>query len=588
MKNKHHKITTCFPAGQKNLRMIKNISALFICLMAITATAQKKKDSINTEIINVVSSYKPTISDAFKSKNVPVIERNQTEKQQLQYEIVSKPIQSVFKPNPGGYKSAKSGKKSEHFSNYIKFGYGNYSTPLVDGFAYKQFKEHETQFFLYNKSSAGGIDGLQLDDTYLTTKLELDYKNTQRNYNWQAGMKYHRDIINWYGIPFEYNQDVIDGIEEKQTYNRFVLNGAIHFNEGHLKDIKASMSSFSDGFSSSEMELKFGSTLEFPLQTNKIVTSLNLDILNGNFKNDYANTEAINYGYFTLGAGAYYPIQKEDLYFSVGAKLAYNNDLENNNSNFHIYPDIKIDYAVVQEIFNIYGGITGGLHQNSFRSIAGINPYVSPTIDIRPTDKSFAGFIGLKGKLSSQINYTLKASYSQENDRLLFRSNQNLSDGAIPVTYGYQAGNSFYALYDNVGTFGLFGELNAELTDDFNVGASLQINSYTMETASEAWNLPPFNAVIHATYAFEKWTAKAELFSKGARKDIQIDNNGAETPIDLDAYVDLNLSTNYHINSKWTAFLDLSNMLNNNYEVYNHYQVQGFQIMLGASYYFDF
>lgn len=568
--------------------MLKNISTFFLCMFAFTATAQKEKDSINTEIINVVSSYKPTISDAFKSKDQPVIERDKTEKQDLQYEIVSKPIQSVFKPNPGGYKSAKLEKKPERYANYIKFGYGNYSTPLIDGFAYKKIKEHETQFLLYNKSSAGGIDGLQLDDTFLTTKLELDYKNTQRNYNWQAGAGYHRNIINWYGIPFEYNQDVIDGIEEKQTYNRFIINGTINFNEGHLKNILASMSSFSDGFSSSEMELKFGSTLEFPLNTHKIVTSIDLDILNGSFKNNYTNTGDINYGFFTLGAGAFYPIQTEDLYFSIGAKLLYNADLENDNGKGHIYPDIKIDYVVVDEIFNIYGGITGDLNQNSFRSIAGQNPYVSPTLDIKPTDKSFATFAGLKGKLSSQIDYNIKASYAQENDKLLFRSNQNLTDGTTGVTFGYEAGNSFYTLYDNVSTFELYGEINAEFTDDLAAGASLQINSYTMDTEAEAWNLPPFIARIYAAYSFDKWTTKAELFSKGERKDLQINSDTTEAPINLDGYVDLNLSTNYRINGNWNAFLDLSNLLNNNYEVYSQYQVQGFQVMIGASYHFDF
>ena len=559
-----------------------------LCLLSFSLSAQTEKDSINTEIINVVSSYKPTISDAFKSKDQPVIERSDTEKQQLEYHIVSKPIRSVFKPNPGGYRSAKLENKANRYNNYLKLGLGNYGTPLVDGFLYKQKEEHEVQFFLYNRSSSGGIDGLQLDDNYLTTKLALDYKNTQQNFNWEAGVGYNRDIINWYGIPFEYDQIVIDGTEEKQTYNQFILNGAIHFNQGHFKDIRASMSSFSDGFDSSEMDLKFGTTIEFPLRSNKIVTAVNLDILNGNFKNDYNNTTEINYGYFRFGTAAIYPIQKENMFFSIGAKVIFNSDLENDTSKFYIYPDLKIDFVVVDEIFNIYGGINGGLNQNSYRSITRLNPFVSPTLLIKPTDNSFTAYTGLKGKLSSRIDYTIKASYSTENDKLLFRSNQNQTDGTTVVTQGYTAGNSFYTLYDNVSTFGLFGQINAEFSDQLAAGASLQINSYAMDTEAEAWNLPPYIAMLYASYSYKKWSTKAELFSKGKRQELQVDSNLTELPIELDAFLDLNLSTHYKINSKWNAFLDLNNILNSNYEVYTQYQVQGFQVMIGATYHFDF
>ena len=37
-------------------------------------TSEKKKDTVKTEIVNVVSSYTPTIADAFKIKKNPKIE----------------------------------------------------------------------------------------------------------------------------------------------------------------------------------------------------------------------------------------------------------------------------------------------------------------------------------------------------------------------------------------------------------------------------------------------------------------------------------------------------------------------------------
>jgi hypothetical protein len=574
---------------QEKHTMKKIFNTLFICILAHSISAQKEKDSVSTEVINVVTSYRPTISDAFKASENPIIETKTREKNKLEYTINSTPIKSVFTPNTGGYKSAKTIKNKKGYPNYIKAGYGNYGTPLVEGFLYKRKKEHEAQFFLFNKASNGGIDGVPLNDNYLNTKIELNYKNTQRKQTWETTIGYHRDIYNWYGIPSEYEQAVLNNIEEEQIYNQFFIHGKINLHTGNLKSIEASLSAFSDAFDSKETTINIAPSFEFPLKENKFVTTFNLAILNGKFKKEYTSSSAINYGFLAVGADAYYPIQKENIYLSIGAKIIYNTDLENNDSNFYVYPDIHIDYVVIDELVNAYGGITGGLIQNSYKTIASENPYVSPTLDIKPTSNSFRVFAGVKGKLTATISYDVKASYAQENDKLLFRSNKNFTDGSNLVNNGYEAGNSFFALYDNVRTFGFFGELKATLTKNIETGASLTINSYTTDTEAEAWNLPPFAATVFGTYQYKKWSGKAELFAIGKRKDLLYAKDDIiGTPISLDGYLDLNISANYAFNRKWSAFLELNNVFNNNYEVYSNYQVQGFQILAGAIYSFDF
>ena len=75
------------------------ILVLILLISTLNAFAQKKskkpvknKDSI-VEVINVVTSYTPTISDAFKVKKNPriVISRN-TKKKKLNYTIFSAPL----------------------------------------------------------------------------------------------------------------------------------------------------------------------------------------------------------------------------------------------------------------------------------------------------------------------------------------------------------------------------------------------------------------------------------------------------------------------------------------------------------------
>ena len=55
--------------------MRKIVLTLCLCTLisAINAQTNKAKDTIKTEVINVVTSYTPTISDAFKIKKNPKI-----------------------------------------------------------------------------------------------------------------------------------------------------------------------------------------------------------------------------------------------------------------------------------------------------------------------------------------------------------------------------------------------------------------------------------------------------------------------------------------------------------------------------------
>ena len=55
-----------------------------------------------------------------------------------------------------------------------------------------------------------------------------------------------------------------------------------------------------------------------------------------------------------------------------------------------------------------------------------------------------------------------------------------------------------------------------------------------------------------------------------------------------ETFADLNLSTTYKFTDKWSGFIALKNVLNSDYETFSNYQVQGFQVLAGAVYSFDF
>ena len=59
-------------------------------------------------------------------------------------------------------------------------------------------------------------------------------------------------------------------------------------------------------------------------------------------------------------------------------------------------------------------------------------------------------------------------------------------------------------------------------------------------------------------------------------------------PTTLESYFDANAHVGYKHNERLSGFLKLNNITNQGYQKWMNYPVQGFQIILGANYKFDF
>ena len=153
---------------------------------------------------------------------------------------------------------------------------------------------------------------------------------------------------------------------------------------------------------------------------------------------------------------------------------------------------------------------------------------------------------------------------------------------------GYQAANSFQVIYDDVKTIHFTGELIFDLFRDFRFGGNVEFNSYSLATEDHAWNLPMVKATLLAKYTRRKWSAGADLFFSSDRKDELSVIPLTTLRVTNSAYFDVNLHGLYNIDDKFDVFLNLNNILNNNYEEYTNFKVQGFQFLVGAKYKFDF
>ncbi|WP_165930262.1 TonB-dependent receptor [Flavobacterium sp. GT3P67] len=560
----------------------------------------QKKEQIGTETVNVVKPYTPKISDAFKVKEIPELdEEGNAKKEKIKYTIFSFPVASTFTPSKGKAEGVEKEKQAHLFKNYATFGVGNYGTFIGELFVNHDINDTDYVGGMFrHHSSEGGIKNVKLEDGFYDTSIDLMYGSNQKDVSWNLDLGYQNQIYNWYGLPANFGstltpQDratLINGINPQQTYGTISLGGNVVFNGSILNKASLKYNHFSDASGSSENRFYAKPTVEFDIMESAVKTNIIVDYVGGSFKKNYSNTntERVKYGFTNFGIVPSFVMQEDDWTLNIGAGLFYSLDNENSNNKFLVYPQFNASYKVVGDLMIFYAGAEGNLEQNSYMDFVNENPFLSPTLNIAPTDKQYDIFAGLKGKLTNNVSYNIKASYVNERNKALFRSN-DYNEDAGNDDYAY--GNSFQVVYDDMKTLSFYGELKADFSEDVSFGINGTFSSYTNDFQQEAWNMPTIKINSNLDFNItEKWFAGANVFYVGERKDFQINTGSTanSAAVTLKSYFDVNANVGFKYSERLTAFARANNITNNAYQKWLNYPVQGFQVILGVNYKFDF
>ena len=571
-----------------NIKHLQNKIVLAVFSITIAGTAQE----IGTEVINVVKPYTPTVADAEKIKETPQIGDTIPQSQkEVTYSISSVPVASTFTPDKGKASTVERKKSEKIYDNYATLGIGNYTSILAE--FYSNFAVSRTDnfdLFLRHNSAQGGIDEVRLDDKFYDTNLDVNYSSRQRDMSYRLGFGVLHKMHNWYGLPdTAFTDEEINQIDSGHSFFGVGANGNLKFDDLIFSGGDASLRYFGDSFGSSEIQAVIQPEFEFELNGFDVGIKGDIDYLSGKFDRTYfdENTD-ISYGIFKLGAQPYIKLLGDDYAVNLGAKLVYGIDSENSDSDIFIYPKVSASYNLVEDFATIYAGADGDLDQNSYLNFAQENPFVSPTLFVVPTNRMYEAFAGLKGKFTDNISYNLKASYKSEEAKPLFIGNS--FSGNFIDSEGYQYGNSFGVLYDDVNTLDVFAELQADITKDFSLGVNANFYSYSTDILEEAYNLPTIKASVFANGSFsEKFYGGINLFYVGERKDINMEINPWDgfQEVTLDGYFDVNLHLGYRITNQLSVFVKGNNLLGDNYEKWQNTPVLGLQVMGGITYKFD-
>jgi hypothetical protein len=576
--------------------MRKHINHIVLVIIFLGGTLsysqERDNDTIKTGVINVVKAYAPTISDAFKVKEIPSIDDEETEtKKDIKYNIFSFPVASTFTPAKGKAAVVEKAAPIKLFDNYATLGVGTYTTILGEVYLNHAISRNESVGgYVSHHSSQGGIENLAFDDNFLNSKFNINYTTKLRDLSWNIEGGYQHQMYNWYGVPqSQIIQASTDGIETKHTFSNAHFGGDISFEDTYINSVNLLFRRFGDDQGSGENRFVAKAIVDIPINDEELSTEVKFDFLNGGFDRNYFTNNELNYGNFQIGLSSTYELKQEDLTVNLGASIVYMNDTEVGGNKLYIYPKVTASYRLVDDILIAYGGIKGDLIQNSYYGFASENVFVSPTLNIMPTDQIYNAYVGLKGKLSSNMSYNVSGRYVADRNKALFKNN----DITLSTTQDYAYGNSFGIVYDDVNTFSVAGEINVDVNRNFKLGLKAEYFGYTSDNEAEAWNLPDVEGSLFLDYQISKqWFAGANLFYVGERKDQFFLNDGvtATTPftVTLESYFDANAHVGYNINDQLSVFAKANNIANNGYQRWQNFPVQSIQFLAGATYKFDF
>ncbi|MGB0896772.1 MAG: TonB-dependent receptor [Flavobacteriaceae bacterium] len=569
-------------------KILRNCICAILMLLSFQVGFSQEDENIGTEVINVVKPYTPTISDAFKVKENPEVNDDvDLKKKDVNYTTLSVPVASTFTPSKGKAAVVEKQAPQKLYNNFASLAVGNYLNVLAELYATIPLNRSDNfTVGLNHHSTQGEIEEVQLDDKFYDTNLNVMYSKSERDVSYQIGGVFKHQLYNWYGTSYELTDLQRTNIDASHTYFTGGIDGDVTINKSLFTGGKIKYRRFWDTYEASENRVVVTPEFEFEVADYLINLKTTVDYLGGEFN---ALDPGQKYSILNAGIHPSYQYLQDDLSVSIGVEAMLNVDSEHSNTEFYVYPKITASYNLMNNTVIAFGGLEGGLQQNSYEQFVDENKYLAPNLVIAPTHNQFDAYLGLKGKLSGAFNYSIKGRYLVEDTKAMFTMNP-VNDVDI-VTENFDKANTFSVIYDDVNTLQFSGKLSAQISKNYTLGVSATYSNYSSDELEEVLNLPEFNATLFGDFKVsDKVFGGLNLFYVGERIDKLQSTTVLVNPktVALEGYFDVNAHVGYHITNRFTAFLRGNNLANQSYQRWQSYPVQQLQVLGGLTYKFDF
>ncbi|MEX6690509.1 hypothetical protein QTN47_23555 [Danxiaibacter flavus] len=520
-----------------------------------------KEDNSPKNVV-VTSSFKPTLKTVSKINFTAASPTPDTSRKVAPYDIPAQNLFFAYQPTPLKPLAAHIDSTIVwENKNYIKAGYGNYTTPYLEaGVSLGDGTQSVVNIHAKHVSSKGslpfqdasktsadvtGIFSSANNQNEWTGKLFFD-NNTQYQYGFQPdSLKFQKDDLrqrftlfgakiglrnkteNAYGVS--YNPNIYaDFFQDNHGANEqnFVLNAPIEKSIGKI------------------VSLKLGFTADYT-----------------GYKRDTA--AKINNNLFLLTPAVHFK--------TPGVNIVAGFNPTWDNTIFHWLPNFTADIKIKGEKFILQGGWIGYFNKTNYRTLAETNPWLAqPTFlnNVR-INEQYAGF---KGSAGSHFTYNARVSALKFNNQPLF-VNDSITGKAFEVVNESE-----------MKALRVHGEIGYTVEEKFSLLGGLTMTQYSnLKDNEKAWGLLPLeiNGALRWHITKDLQFKSDVYFWDGARY-----RNAQMGAGKLDPAFDLNAGVEFAVIPKLNVWLQFNNIFNNKYERWHQYEVLGFNVLAGVVYSF--
>ncbi len=543
--------------------MFKFKSALLpiaYCLLPVVSFAQK--DTTKRTTIDIISSYKPVLRNSVKINLAASQMKADSTHPNLTYDIPAQNLFYSYQAIP--IKPVALAMDSNLYlglRNYLKAGFGNFSTAYVSGgFSFGDGKKSLANLYADYLSSKGKI---QFQDyTKLTIKATGSYFMPKNEAYGSATISQTDNYL--YGYDHSvYNYKTKDSIRNQfqDISLRAGIRNTVAMDYGISYNPNVEVSSFSNKNKLSEsslvlnapVEKKFGDVFTAKVEVRADITSYaTKGLLPNNIK--FSNNV-----------------------FQVAPSLAYATPVFSinggitptwNDGKFVWLPNVYAEAQIPGKIFMLEAGWVGRYTKNTFRNLSAMNPYLE-TITAENNTKEIEYYGGIKATVGKHFNFSAKAGFVHFINMPFF-INDTASDNKAFVVSNEARVNDLR----------VHGDLSYINQDKFTVTAGLTFNGYTgMQTNAKAWNTVPMELTSSLRWwAFKQVMLKADFYAF-AGGNYLANGNIAKN---FKGGSDLSAGMEFKVNKMFSAWLDVNNILNDKYERWHNYQVYGLNLLGGV------
>lgn len=550
-------------ATMKFKKMEKLIIIFIFILTGLCGVAQNKtKDDTAKKTVIITSVYKPVLRPSVKINLTAAQQVSDTSKPAIaKYNI---PAQNLF----FSYQPVSLKPLALHIeqslnwlnSNYVKAGYGNYSSPYLEsGLSFGDGKNNLINFFGKHLSQKGS---LPFQHTAHTNFDILGLYGNSSNIEWKSKIGFDSKTQYFYG----YTPDTIK-FEKDSLRQRFqTITGMIGLRNKETNDygINYNPTLTVNLFSDNHKGRETGFILNAPVS--KVITSdvnLNLGFYANITTLKTKDSSSIKNNLFYLSPSV--TLKKPNLLINIGILPSWDNGTS------HVLPNISAVLKLKNEKFVLIGGWEGSYQKNTYQTLTSVNPWINQPDSLYNTriNEKYAGF---KGSAGSHFTYNARLSFVNYNKPVLF-----LNDSADGKTFYMPNETSMKAIR-------ISGEIGYTVQEKFSLIAGAVINNFSgLQVNEKAWGLLPLEITGSLRWQVLKdLQFKSDLFlwngalykTRGLEKER------------LGGAFDLNAGAEFKIHPKWSVWLQCNNILNNKYERWHQYQVLGLNVLAGVVYSF--